>query len=291
MKNNKRVNVMVLLILILMIGTSCKPIDKNKKKPLQSNSQEIPDKEKQEKKIEVINRNFENMTIKHNDKGIPVLMYHSVDFEKGNELRIPKEQFREQMTYLKDNGYTTLTLKELQDFLINNKVIPEKSVVITLDDGYVDNYTNAYPVLKELGLYATIFAITSNIDKDKRSITSEQIKEMEKDGVYVESHTVNHDELEKLDYQQQLKTMKDSKDVLQKISGRKIDYIAYPYGKFNKETIKAAQEAGYTMAVTTNGAWSNKEDGIYTLDRVYISANYSMEEFKRRITNPNFNKK
>ncbi|MCJ7691048.1 MAG: polysaccharide deacetylase family protein, partial [Clostridiaceae bacterium] len=96
-----------------------------------------------------------NSKVKHNDKGIPVLMYHAIGYEKGNTARVPKENFKEQMKYLKDNGYVTLTLDEAYDFFSNNKPIPEKSVVLTFDDGYVDNYVEALPILKEFGFKAT----------------------------------------------------------------------------------------------------------------------------------------
>jgi peptidoglycan/xylan/chitin deacetylase (PgdA/CDA1 family) len=246
---------------------------------------------KQEKSVKESDiRTFTNGPLIYNNKSIPVLMYHSIDYEKGNELRLPKEQFKEQMKYLKDNGYTTLTLNELYNFLEKNKPIPEKSIVITLDDGYVDNYTNAYPILKELGLNATVFVVTSNIDKDKRTLTSEQIKEMDEAGIQIASHTYNHDKLDDLPYEKQLQTMKKSKDDLEKILNHKVDFIAYPYGKWNEESIKAAKDAGYKMAFTTQGGWSNKQDGIYTLNRVYISSLKGIDNFKDRITNPNYNK-
>jgi peptidoglycan/xylan/chitin deacetylase (PgdA/CDA1 family) len=246
---------------------------------------------KQEKSVKESDiRTFTNGPLIYNNKSIPVLMYHSIDYEKGNELRLPKEQFKEQMKYLKDNGYTTLTLNELYNFLEKNKPIPEKSIVITLDDGYVDNYTNAYPILKELGLNATVFVVTSNIDKDKRTLTSKQIKEMDEAGIQIASHTYNHDKLDDLPYEKQLQTMKKSKDDLEKILNHKVDFIAYPYGKWNEESIKAAKDAGYKMAFTTQGGWSNKQDGIYTLNRVYISSLKGIDNFKDRITNPNYNK-
>ncbi|EDU38069.1 polysaccharide deacetylase [Clostridium sporogenes ATCC 15579] len=246
---------------------------------------------KQEKSVKESDiRTFTNGPLIYNNKSIPVLMYHSIDYEKGNELRLPKEQFKEQMKYLKDNGYTTLTLNELYNFLEKNKPIPGKSIVITLDDGYVDNYTNAYPILKELGLNATVFVVTSNIDKDKRTLTSKQIKEMDEAGIQIASHTYNHDKLDDLPYEKQLQTMKKSKDDLEKILNHKVDFIAYPYGKWNEESIKAAKDAGYKMAFTTQGGWSNKQDGIYTLNRVYISSLKGIDNFKDRITNPNYNK-
>lgn len=227
----------------------------------------------------------------YNDESIPVLMYHSIMYEKGNELRMPKEQFHEQMKYLKDNGYTTLSFDELYEFLANNKPIPEKSIVITLDDGYVDNYTNAYPVLKEFGFKAAVFDITGTVDSESSYLTSVQMKEMEANGIQIEGHTVHHDELNKLPYDSQLKTLKDSKQFLNNCLNKETKYLAYPFGKYNDSTIKAAKEAGYKMAFTTEGGWANKSNGIMTIKRVYISSAASMDEFKYRITHPNYNKK
>lgn len=234
-------------------------------------------------------RDFKEGPLKYNDSSVPVLMYHSIDYEKGNELRVPKEKFKEQMQYLKDNGYTTLTFDELYNFLINNKPIPEKSVVITFDDGYEDNYSNAYPILKQFGFNATIFVITNAIDNEKAFLTSAQLNEMEQNGIDIESHTLAHDELNKLPYDKQVETLRGAKEFIEKKLNKEVKYIGYPFGKWNDDTIKALKETGYTMAFTTVGGWSNKSQGIYTLRRVYISANHDINEFKRRLTNPKFN--
>lgn len=234
-------------------------------------------------------RDFIGLNLKYNDKSIPVLMYHSIDYEKGNELRIPKEIFREQMKYLKDNEYTTLTFDELYKFLVDNKPIPKKSVIITFDDGYKDNYENAYPILKQFGLNATIFVITDTIDKDKNYLTSNELKELDQNGIDIESHTVGHEQLNKLTYEKQLDTLIKSRKSLERILGREVKYIGYPFGKWNNNTLIAVKDAGYSMAFTTVSGWSNKEQGIYTLYRVYISANYNIREFERRLTNINYN--
>lgn len=234
------------------------------------------------------NRTFTGSNLKYNDKGIPVLMYHSIDYEKGNELRIPKEKFKEQMSLLKEKGYTTLTLDELYEFFVNNKPVPEKSIVITFDDGYVDNYNNAYPVLKEFNFNAVIFVITDNVDKIKNYLTSDQIVELTNNGIEVQSHTVSHEKLSTLNYNKQLETLKNSKEFLENLLDKQISYIAYPYGNWNDNTIKAVRESNYKMAFTTSGTWSDKSDGIYTLDRVYISNNFDMNEFCRRISNRNY---
>lgn len=233
-------------------------------------------------------REFKDGPLKYNDSSVPVLMYHSIDYEKGNELRVPKEKFKEQMQYLKDNGYTTLTFDELYSFLVNNKPIPEKSVVITFDDGYEDNYLNAYPILKEFGFNATIFIITNTIDNEKVFLTSTQLKEMEENGIAIESHTLAHDELSNLPYDKQVETLKGSKEFIEKLLNKQAKYIGYPFGKWNNDTIKALKETGYTMAFTTVGGWSDKSQGIYTLRRVYVNANHDMSEFKRRLIDPKY---
>ena len=220
--------------------------------------------------------------------GVPVLMYHSIAVEEGNPIRMPVEQFDSEMKYIKDQGYTTLTMKELYSYFENQVPVPEKSIVITLDDGYSDNYTAAFPVLKKYGLKATVFVVTSTIDVNPNCLTSAQIKEMDKAGIQIESHTVTHRDLDSLSYSEQLAELKDSKAALEKLLGRTVDFVAYPTGKYNDDTIKAVAEAGYKMAFTTNGRWSDKSDGILTLDRVYISTFHSMDVFKNRLTNPDY---
>jgi peptidoglycan/xylan/chitin deacetylase (PgdA/CDA1 family) len=247
-------------------------------------NQENEDKTKNTDAITLI----DDIKMKHNDKGIPVLMYHAIGYEKGNTVRVPKENFKNQMKYLKDNGYVTLTLDEAYDFFTKNKPVPEKSVVLTFDDGYVDNYVDALPILKEFGFKATIFVITGAVDKSKNYMNVEQLKEMEASGMNIQSHTVHHKNLKELSYEEQLETLKESKDFLEKTLNKRIKYFAYPYGEYSNESLKAVKEAGYTMAFTTAGRWSDKSDGILTLDRVFISGSANLDVFIDRISNPNY---
>jgi len=280
MKNLYKIIILVSAVLVMF--SACKYISSKKSlNEVNTNSQNISIQNIEPEK----SRNFDKQPLKYNDKSVPVLMYHSIDFEKGNELRVPKEKFREQMKFLKDNGYTTLRLDELYDFFQNNKPIPSKSVVITFDDGYEDNYLNAYPVLKEFGFNATIFVITSTIDNNKKCLNSEQLKEMQKNGIDIESHTVNHDELDKISYAKQLDTLRRSKETIENILNTKVYYIAYPVGKWSNDAIEAAKQAGYKMAFTTKNSWSNKDNGLYTLNRVRISASYEITTFKNLLKN------
>jgi len=229
-----------------------------------------------------------NGTIQYNDKPIPILMYHSIAYEKGNDARIPKEKFREQMKFLKDNGYTTLTHTELSDLFTRNIPVPKKSVVLTFDDGYIDNYTNAFPILKEFNIKATIFIITDWVDKKPQFMTIPELKEMDENGIDIEAHTEIHDELNKLSYDDQLKTLKGSKEFLEKNLNKKVNFMAYPFGKYNSTTIIAAKAAGYTLAVKMSGGWATKENGMLTLNRIFVGANDSIDTFKNKISIPTY---
>ncbi|HEY5560995.1 MAG TPA: polysaccharide deacetylase family protein [Clostridiaceae bacterium] len=229
----------------------------------------------------------------YNDRSIPVLMYHHIAPNTNNDgTCVSPEKFREDMRFLKDNGYYTLNLNELYNFYYTNTPLPEKAVAITFDDGYEDNYSVAYPILKEYGLKATIFMITGKIDQPSY-LTTKQLILLDKDGIDIQAHTITHPQfLMKESYERQLQEMKGPKETLETLLSKKISYLAYPYGVVNvnidSNTVKATKEAGYKMAFTTGGRWAGKEDGLLTLDRVFISPTHSFNVFKERVTNPQY---
>ena len=225
----------------------------------------------------------ENLSLKHNNESVPVLMYHSIGTAKLNPYVVSTDRFNLDMQYLKDNGFTTLSTDELYDCMAKNKPVPKKSVLITFDDGYEDNYTNAFPILQKYNLKATIFVITGSIDKDKQYLSSAQLKEMQKNGIDIQSHTNLHDKLGTCSYDAQLKTLKTSKEYIEKTLNKTVRYISYPFGSYNIDTLKAAHAAGYEMAFTTKGRWANISNGMLTLDRVFISGFHHSNSFKTRI--------
>lgn len=230
--------------------------------------------------------NFKN--IKYNDIEIPVLMYHSISENKNRLFIQSKQKFIRDMKYLVDNEFNTITMDELYDFIIYNKPVPKKPVLITFDDGYVDNYNIAYPILKEFNLKATIFVVTDFVDKGNNFLSIEQMKEMLQNGIDIQSHTKAHEKLNKLSYEDQFKTLKESKYFLEQKLNKKVRYIAYPYGKYNIDTLKAAKEAGYVMAFTTEGSWTSRNNGILTLNRVLVSGMGSLKTFDYKMNNPNY---
>lgn len=134
---------------------------------------------------------------------LPVLIYHHFSENENNDssLVVGRENFRRQMKYIKDNGYHTISFRELVDFVEKGVELPEKPVLITIDDGYESNYTIAYPVLKEYGLKATIFmighALGAKTYKNTNAgvpayLTLEQGKEMIASGlISIQSHSMD----------------------------------------------------------------------------------------------------
>ncbi|MDU4752953.1 MAG: polysaccharide deacetylase family protein [Clostridium butyricum] len=227
---------------------------------------------------------FENVSLTSDNIGIPVLYYHSVDENAANEVTITPEKLKEQLDYINDNNYVTITMTELYDHIENNKPIPEKSIIITFDDGYMNNYTEAFPMLKELNMTATIFCVGNSLD-GSYYLSEEAIKEMSDYGIDIESHTVNHVHLDTMSYDEQLLELKNSKNILEKITGKEVLSLAYPFGDYNDNTIKAAKDAGYKMGFTTKLGLSDRTDDIYKLDRIYISSSYDMNTFKNLLKN------
>lgn len=227
---------------------------------------------------------FENVSLTSDNIGIPVLYYHSVDENAANEVTITPEKLQEQLDYINDNNYVTITMTELYDHIENNKPIPEKSILITFDDGYMNNYTEAFPMLKKLNMTATIFCVGNSLD-GSYYLSKEAIKEMSDYGIDIESHTVNHVHLDTMSYDEQLLELKNSKNILEKITGKEVLSLAYPFGDYNDNTIKAAKDAGYKMGFTTKLGLSDRTDDIYKLDRIYISSSYDMNTFKNLLKN------
>ncbi|AJA46253.1 polysaccharide deacetylase family protein [Clostridium pasteurianum DSM 525 = ATCC 6013] len=253
-----------------------------------SNSNSTVDKQN----LKSDNQTDKQVPMKSNDKGVPILMYHSVSNDIApaglSGLRVTKDNFDAQMKYLKDNGYYTLTMDEVSNFITKNKPIPEKSVALTFDDGYKDNYTNVYPVLKQYGFKATVFVIAGNIDKNADYLTTVQLKEMQNNGIDIESGTYENLRLGNLTAAEQLESLQNSKQVLESILNKKVNYVSYPFGSYNTNTLNAVNKAGYLLGLSRDGRWSYKTDGIYKLSRVYIGPKHTEDNFKERINNSNY---
>ncbi|GAB6257561.1 polysaccharide deacetylase family protein [Peribacillus sp. N1] len=213
---------------------------------------------------------------------LPILMYHSIS--EGNRLRVPSEEFRSQMVWLRENGYYTLSPEEAFLVLTENRMPSEKCVWLTFDDGYTDNFTEAFPILKENDMKATVFMIGKSIDKGHH-LTENQMMEMSRNGISIESHTINHLELNRMTAEQQEAEMVQSKKLFDRILDQDTTVLSYPVGRYNEETLRLSDEAGYKMAVTTEPGGASREQGMHALHRVRISPGLSVDGFASLIEN------
>lgn len=201
----------------------------------------------------------------------PVLMYHSIDRNaSGSKITVSPEEFAAQMGFLKNNGFRVVSLKEAVDLIKTNKKLPRKTVAITFDDGYENNYIYAYPVLKKHAFPATIFVIAGSLDKEGYLNTA-QLKEMTDNGIEIGSHTISHLWLPGVKDAELEIEIYESKKMLTEILGREVRFFCYPVGGFDEKIKSMVGAAGYLGACTTSPGRSLPNRDIFALKRVRIS--------------------
>lgn len=215
-------------------------------------------------------RNFGEM-MHENATKIPIIMYHYVrEVDKsvdplGWNLSIDPEDFEKQLKYLKDNGYKSIHLADL----IDGKV-PEKSVVLSFDDGLTDFYTTALPLLEKYGFTASNGIITGMIGANEH-MTVDQIKACISAGIEITSHTVSHPDLSVSSEDTITQQITESRDYLEKMFGVAVTGFVYPSGKYNDSVLRILEENGYKIAITTDHGEANLENNnLLTLPRIRI---------------------
>lgn len=191
-------------------------------------------------------------------QSIPILCYHKFSKDKSTPLSTPSHIFDQQMKYLKDNGYRVITPEILLDFLKYRAQIPKKSVLITIDDGYKSVYTIARPILEQYGFTATVFVYTDYVGISKKAMSWDDLKTLKSQGFAIGSHTVAHSDLtQKMpsetddDFNKRIiKEIFESKKIIDQKLGQKTQYLAFPFGRYNKDLLPIVKSAGYRLAVT-----------------------------------------
>ncbi|NEU30378.1 polysaccharide deacetylase family protein [bacterium LRH843] len=238
---------------------------------------------------------------------VTVLMYHHFDEDPAQQssVTMQPERFKDQLLTLKEAGYTSIPERDLYDYYYHDKELPEKPLVITIDDGYLSNYELAYPILKELEMYATIYVVTSNRGKTPGSsphFTWDQAREMVASGwIDIQTHTEDghyYVEGEKKEgpffttkiwdgqteesdeeYMNRIRTdLKNAKEQIEAEIGNKVYSFTYPYGAYNEQVIEAAKDLGYELMYTVKEGLNDKETNPYTLNRINADGSYTGEK-------------
>jgi len=230
---------------------------------------------------------------------VPILIYHRLapelpgDPGKASET-VTTAAFAEQLAWLAGNGYQTITVAELFNAFYYDLLLPPKPVILVFDDGYVDVYEHAFPILKERGFRATIAAITGFVEQPGY-LNWEQVKEMSAAGFEVVSHTATHANLAALSPEEARRELADSRRAIEENLGRPAQFFVYPYGEpFVKGSEEARQmvlgllrETGYVGALTTSSGAPyisvQSAAAPYQLRRIPVSAGETVDRFAASI--------
>ncbi|APZ03862.1 MULTISPECIES: polysaccharide deacetylase family protein [Kosakonia] len=239
------------------------------------------------------------------DNGLPVLTYHHILHDEENtrfrhtSTTTSVRAFTNQMTWLRDQGYATLSMYQLEGYVRNRMNLPARAVVITFDDGLKSVSRYAYPILRQYGFKATAFIISSRIKLkpqkwDPKSLQFMSVSELNgiRDVFDVQSHThflhrvddARHPILFSRSYHNILFDFKRSRRALAQFNPHVL-YLSYPFGGYDDKAVKAANDAGFHMAVTTVRGKVKPGDNPFLLKRLYILRTDSLETMSRLISN------
>jgi len=219
---------------------------------------------------------------------VPILMYHKLDPsispQSGRRERwrnpfvLSEQDFGQQMGYLRSQGYSSISLSDFAAYLNGQSTLPEKAVIITFDDGDASHYTIAHTILMKYGFIATFFVTVGTLDQPG-SLSQAQLKQMRKDGMAIESHTLTHPFLTQLGKDELMRELVESKVVLEEKINGAVRFIAIPGGIYNNRVMAMVKEAGYTGAVTSDLGINQDGSDLYRLKRIGIHQGTSLSDF------------
>ena len=223
---------------------------------------------------------------KANKNGLTILTYHSISNEIAPDETVTPEEFERQLQYIEEN-YKVISLEEAIEYLQTDIKKVSGSIVITFDDGYSDNYYNAYPLLKKHNFPATIFLISNFIKNNvNKYLSPSQIHDMKNNNISFGSHTVSHQILTNLTEEGIVREIKGSKDMLELQLGQKINFFAYPVGTrvdFNDKIVEVVKACKYSCACSNMYGMNGKNADIFALKRIGIETTDNFFIFKKKL--------
>ncbi len=220
---------------------------------------------------------------------IPILMYHDVGHSDSPWCVAP-EQFEAQMKFLKEQGYASISLTELQESIEQNRAVSPKSVVITFDDGREGVYTYALPILQQYGFTATIYIVPSWVEgKDipaeesySEFLTWDELQQLARAGFEIGSHSFSHKNMSTLDAGELERELSEAENIIEQQLQRKVKHFAYPYGIYNELALSTILSR-YATAVTIDRGFS-KTVGRFA--RQWILSTTSLGDFQKLLLPP-----
>lgn len=203
---------------------------------------------------------------------VPVLTYHRVAPLSAvglPDLKVDPANFLAEMRTLHADGFHTITQAQLFNALYRGGRLPPKPIVISVDDGYVDDVRTILPDLERFHMVGTFFVITGRMT-EPGFLDAAQIRELDQAGMDVGDHTAHHVDLRLLTPSELQTETAGSRHVLERVLGHPVYYFAYPFGEFNDNVIKAVRAAGFTMAYSTAGGITESTSAPFSMPRVHV---------------------
>ena len=203
---------------------------------------------------------------------VPVLTYHRVAPLSAvgiTDLKVDPANFIAELSALHAAGYHTIHQAQLFDALYKGTPLPPKPIIISVDDGYVDDVTRILPALQQFHMVATFFVITGRMT-EPGFLNAGQIRQLDQAGMDVGDHTAHHVDLPMLTASELRTETAGSRQVLDRLLGHPVYFFAYPFGAFNATVVDAVRAAGFTMAYTTAGGTTESTSAPLTMPRLHV---------------------
>lgn len=215
---------------------------------------------------------------------VPIILYHDID-GKG-PFAVSSAMLRSHFEYFRDNKITVIPISELFDRMNNPRPWDGRTVVVTFDDGFKSMYTKLLPLVDEFRYPVTLFVYTDNVrEKGEKIITWDDLRTLQQHGIDIESHTLSHADLTKLDdagsadaKSQIFRELYYSRLLLSRRLGKPVDYLAFPYGRYSTRIVRYAMDAGYTRVFTTDYGSNVVLRNNYCIRRHHIKKNYTLKD-------------
>jgi peptidoglycan/xylan/chitin deacetylase (PgdA/CDA1 family) len=219
---------------------------------------------------------------------VPILMYHYIQDlpsyydQLTFNLTVTPADFNRQLNWLSLHGYHTITFDDLRAYFSGTRPLPSKPVIITLDDGYRDLFTTAYPIIRAHGFVAVAYIVTGFVGR-LRYVTSSMIFQMDNDGIEIASHTVDHANMARLSLGSIVYELTTSKQWLENLLGHPVVDFAYPSGKYNSLDVTELGATGYSTAVTEDGSTVRLWATRYAWTRTRVSGGEQLSDFIKNL--------
>jgi peptidoglycan/xylan/chitin deacetylase (PgdA/CDA1 family) len=219
---------------------------------------------------------------------VPILMYHNLrDLPAGaSELdrtwTVAPKNFEAQVEWLSAHGFHTISMGQLVAHLNRKSPLPTKPIVISFDDGWVEQYTVAFPILRKRNFIGTFFVYTNPVGRN-HYLSWEQLKEMTLTGMDIQAHTITHPHLRTIAASEAQREISESKKTLESKLGKPVVALSYPFGEYNAAIIEMTKRAGLESAVTLATGYRQRADELFTLHRIRVSYDDTLDEFAKRL--------